>query len=359
MNTATPTRTRIEKHYVFKMFALAIVMLSFSLTQFAQTTPQLSLADLLIGLRSKKASLPERNKILAEAVKQRGVTFAPSPEIEKELATTGADSSLLDAIRVKAVPEKPAVVEPAKTVAAPAAPDFSTYQKSGDANFGKGEFTAALADYDKSIEMKADNAAAYYGRGKVHFSLKSYSVAVTAFAKAIELSPKDAMAYLNRGASYEMLGEVDKAAADYQKAVDLDAANETAKASLKKIRDEQARAAAAKLAPPPVVVPDPVKVVPQFLNLGTLTSENAVKMVMPIYSPFAQRANIEGKVMVEVDLDEQGNVVYAKATSGHQLLRSSAEDAAEKSKFKPVTFENKPIKAKGIIVYNFSLRPSK
>lgn len=356
MNTATPNRKR---HYVFKAAALTIVLLSLSLTQFAQTTPQLSLADLLIGLRSKKVSLPERNKILAEAVKQRGVTFAPSPEIEKELATTGADSSLLDAIRVKAVPEKPAVMEPAKTAAAPVAPDFSTYQKSGDANFGKGEFTAALADYDKSIEMKADNASAYYSRGKAHFSLKSYSVAVKDFTKAIELSPKDATAYFNRGASYEMLGEAEKAAADYQKSLDFDGTNETAKAGLKKIRDEQARAAAAKLAPPPVVAPEPVKVAPQFLNLGTLTSENAVKMVMPIYSPFAQRSNIEGKVTVEVDLDDQGNVVSAKATSGHQLLRSSAEDAAEKSKFKPATFENRPIKAKGVIIYNFSLRPAK
>lgn len=357
MKAPSTKRKLFQIKHPFRFFALSVLMLSFSLAQFAQNTPQLSLADLLIGLRSKKVTLPERNKILTEAVKQRGITFVPSPEIEKELTTTGADSTLLDAIRVKATPEKPVVVETPKIVAAPAT-DFAFYQRSGDANFGKGDFNAALADYNKSLEMKADTPAVYYGRGKAYFSLKSYSVAVADFTKAIELSPKDSMAYFNRGFSYEMLGEADKAAADYQKAIDLDAANESAKVNLKKIRDEQARAAAAKDVPP-VVAPEPVKVAPQFLNLGSLTAENAVKMVTPIYSPFAQRANIEGRVTVEIDIDEKGNVVSAKAQNGHQLLRSSAEDAARKSTFKQVTFDNKPIKAKGIIVYNFSLRPSK
>jgi hypothetical protein len=38
------------------------------------------------------------------------------------------------------------------------------------------------------------------------------------------------------------------------------------------------------------------------------------------------------------------------------MLRSSAEDAANKSKFKPAMFNSRPIKGKGVINYNFSLK---
>jgi protein TonB len=82
-------------------------------------------------------------------------------------------------------------------------------------------------------------------------------------------------------------------------------------------------------------------------------------MISPTYALTAQRANVEGKVSVDVELDENGDVVSAKATSGHQLLRAAAEDAARRSKFKPGTFNNKPIKAKAVIVYNFTLRPAR
>ena len=80
--------------------AVAALVLAMAAGLRAQT-PQLSLADLLIGLRSKKVTLEERNKILAEAVRQRGITFALTGEIEKELSTTGAGKELISAIRQK------------------------------------------------------------------------------------------------------------------------------------------------------------------------------------------------------------------------------------------------------------------
>ena len=79
--------------------------------------PQLSLADLLIGLRSKKVSLPERNTILTEAVRQRGVTFTMTPEIEKELETTGASPTLIEAIRQKGTVVKAVATSSPKPVA--------------------------------------------------------------------------------------------------------------------------------------------------------------------------------------------------------------------------------------------------
>ncbi|MEO8574264.1 MAG: TonB family protein [Pyrinomonadaceae bacterium] len=319
-------------------------------------TPQLSLADILIGLRSKKVSLPDRNAILTEAVRQRGVTFAMTPEIEKELETTGASPSFVDAIRQKIAASKPTptVAKPPVVAAVPTptpAPDFDFYQTRADQNAGKGEFGQALADYNKSLEMKADNAVAYIGRGKTHFSLKSYDLSVKDFDRALELNPRDSVAFLNRGVSFEKLGDTKKAMGDYQKAADLDPANDTAKGNLKRLQDAATAAAAAEAAqnvPPPTP--------PEFVTLGILSVANAVKMVTPSYSVIAQRSQVEGKVVVDLELDEMGEVVSAKASSGHQMLRGSAEDAAKRSKFKPAMYNNRPIKAKAQIVYNFSLK---
>jgi protein TonB len=110
---------------------------------------------------------------------------------------------------------------------------------------------------------------------------------------------------------------------------------------------DAAAAEAAKNAPPPT---------PEFVNLGIISAANATRMTAPVYSIIAQKSQIEGKVVVGLDLDENGNVVLAKALSGHQMLRASAEDAAKRSKFKPATYNNRPVKAKAQIIYNFTLR---
>src|SRR5215203_1586951 len=105
--------------------AAAIVSITLILgSTAAAQSPQLSLADILIGLRSKKVSLPDRNTSLTEAVRQRGVTFAMTPEIEKELETTGAYPSLVDAIRQKIAASKPVppVAKPAVVAVATPSP---------------------------------------------------------------------------------------------------------------------------------------------------------------------------------------------------------------------------------------------
>ena len=348
--------------FVFPHFAsfclLASLVLSMSFAMRAQQ-PQLTLADLLIGLRSKKVNVPERNAILTEAVKQRGVTFSLSADIEKELAATGAYKNLLDAIREKTTPVKVAPTPLPVAVATPAPPpppDASFYQRRADANLGKGEFTLALADYNKAVELKADDAVAFLNRGKVYYNLKSFDKAVSDYDRSIELNPKGSLAYYNRGVSHEKMGNPQKAITDYQKAVDLDASNESAKSGLKRLRDEEL--AKAVKPPPPMIVPEPVKT-PEWINMGNLTAANAIRMVTPVYSPIAQRANIEGRVTVEVEINEKGDVVSAKAVSGHPLLRGSAEDAASKSKFRPAMFGSQAIKGKGSITYNFTLRSAK
>jgi TonB family protein len=320
----------------------------------AAQNPPLSLADLLIGLRSKKATIEERNLILARAVMERGVTFINGPQIEKELIATGADQVLIAAVREKSVKPVPAATPTPAPKPTPTPAEF--YSKRADASLAKGEVDAALTDYSEALKIKADDPDLYVSRGKAHFSKKDFDRSVKDYDKAIEIAPKTVVAFLNRGASYEGLGDVQKALTDYKAAANLEPASEKAKAEVKRIEDKLAkdeedriaaeREAAAKAA---------AAVVPEFLNLGSLSAANADRMVTPTYPAMARQSRIVGKVSVDVELDEEGNVTKADATSGHAMLRQAAEDAAKRSKFKPANYNGKPNKANGIIVYSFSL----
>lgn len=342
-------------------FAILIFFQSVSAQQ-----PQLSLADFLIGLRSKKVTLPERNKLLTEAAKARGVTFELTPEIEKELENTGADKDLIDAIRTKAPVIKISSTVPPKTepktepvpVSTPPPPDHAFYQKRAGASLTKGDFDSAIADLGKAIELNSTDAADFISRGVAYYNKKSFDLAIADYSKAIELKPGESMTYLNRGFAYEKSGDSEKALADFQKAVDLDATNESASLNLKRLKDdkaerlakEDAARKAAEAASKPVVPATP----PEAVALGQLSSAQATRMIMPVYSEIARKANIEGKVTVSVTLDAEGNVTSAKAQGGHPFLRQAAEEAARKSKFKPATFGGAPIKATGFIIYNFT-----
>jgi tetratricopeptide (TPR) repeat protein len=54
-------------------------------------------------------------------------------------------------------------------------------------------------------------------------------------------------------------------------------------------------------------------------------------------------------------LDEEGNVMAARAISGHPLLKDSAVAAATGWKFKPTTLSGVPVKVIGTITFNFTL----
>ena len=346
------------------------ILTAFSTNAVAQPN-QLMLADIVIALRSKKVTLPERNKILAEAVVVRGVTFVLTQEIEKELADTGADSSLIEAIRQKgrivkiaAVVTPPAESKPKPEPVAAAAPplDFSFYEKRADASFANGAFDSAIADYTKAIEMDPKSAEAIMGRGLAYANKQSYDLAIADYDKAIELKPKNVAAFANRGAAYEKKGDTEKAVADYDKAVELEPTNEFVKAGADRLHAAQAeaKAKAAKKPEPIVAPPTPsvtAPVAPEFVDLGALTNAVTVKMVKPLYPTFAIKAHVGGQVVVNVELDEAGNVTSAKVASGPQLLKQVSEDAAMKSKFKPPMAGNMATKGKGYIVYNFTPEP--
>jgi protein TonB len=93
-------------------------------------------------------------------------------------------------------------------------------------------------------------------------------------------------------------------------------------------------------------------VVPQSVEVGELNGY-AVELIAPIYPEIAKKANIQGQVTVQIMLGREGNVISVKAVSGHMFLRPSCENAAYKSKFKPVYSNNETVRATGFLSYNF------
>ncbi len=88
------------------------------------------------------------------------------------------------------------------------------------------------------------------------------------------------------------------------------------------------------------------------VNAGILNGR-AVNLPKPAYPPLAKQMRAAGQVVVQVLVDEAGNVTSAKATSGNPILRASAEAAARQSKFNPVRVNSQPVPASGVVLYNF------
>lgn len=87
---------------------------------------------------------------------------------------------------------------------------------------------------------------------------------------------------------------------------------------------------------------------------GVLNSR-ALNRPAPVYPAVARAAGAEGRVTVEVLVNEEGKIDSAKAVDGHPLLRQAAVDAARQWEFAPTKLSNQPVKVTGRISFDFSL----
>jgi Ca-activated chloride channel family protein len=90
------------------------------------------------------------------------------------------------------------------------------------------------------------------------------------------------------------------------------------------------------------------------LSAGVLNGK-ALRLPVPTYPPAARNSGAQGRVVVEVTIDEQGKVIEARAVSGHAFLLQSAVQAARQARFTPALLSGQPVKIKGTINYVFTL----
>lgn len=87
---------------------------------------------------------------------------------------------------------------------------------------------------------------------------------------------------------------------------------------------------------------------------GGVLNSKAISLPSPPYPPAARAAKATGTVVVQVTVDESGNVISAHAVSGHPLLQAAAVAAARGARFPPVKLSGEPVKVNGTITYNFA-----
>jgi len=101
--------------------------------------------------------------------------------------------------------------------------------------------------------------------------------------------------------------------------------------------------------PPPPPPPAP----PRAPISGGVLNGKAISLPRPAYPPIARQAHASGTVVVQVTIDENGNVISAHAVSGHPLLQAVAVAAARGARFSPTKLSGQPVKVTGVITYNF------
>jgi len=81
------------------------------------------------------------------------------------------------------------------------------------------DFTEAMADVDRSIELTPHYGDAWFSKGNIFYALGDFQAAVDAFSEALTREPSTPeLVYYNRAKAYERLGQGQKAAADLQAA---------------------------------------------------------------------------------------------------------------------------------------------
>ncbi len=79
-----------------------------------------------------------------------------------------------------------------------------------------------------------------------------------------------------------------------------------------------------------------------------------ISSVPPVYPDLARSQSIRGDVVVDLLVDETGNVVQAQVVSGPALLREAAVEALRKNKYRPATLDGKATSAHVMVTIHFN-----
>ena len=82
---------------------------------------------------------------------------------------------------------------------------------------------------------------------------------------------------------------------------------------------------------------------------------NIVKRISPDY-PFLAKVNgIHGDVVIQILIDEQGNVSNTRVLSGDPALTGTALEAVKQWKYKPTLLNNQPIQVETTVTIRFHM----
>ena len=101
--------------------------------------------------------------------------------------------------------------------------------------------------------------------------------------------------------------------------------------------------------PPPAAAKKPIRVA------STLQTSKLIRRITPDYPPLAKQARVEGMVMLQVLVDETGNISEINIIRGHPLLVQAAVDAVKEWKYSPTLLNDEPVAVIATVTVNFVL----
>ncbi len=106
-----------------------------------------------------------------------------------------------------------------------------------------------------------------------------------------------------------------------------------------------------------IPIPPPQQSAPKrIVRVGSnLKAPRQIYSVQPEYPALARQTHVSGTVVVNAVIDEHGNVVGARAVSGHPLLIPEALKAVLQWKYEPTLLNGTPVAVEMEVTVHFSL----
>jgi Tfp pilus assembly protein PilF len=99
--------------------------------------------------------------------------------------------------------------------------NYIAYLNRGNAYKDLGNYSQAIVDYDKAIELDRTIAEAYFRRGNAYIALGNEKQAIEDYDRAIEINPTVAEFYINRADIYAAHGNEKQAIEDAKRAIEI------------------------------------------------------------------------------------------------------------------------------------------
>lgn len=95
------------------------------------------------------------------------------------------------------------------------------YKKLGDQYLAKGDYEAAIINYNQALQININDFQVYDKRGFAYCQLGNYTAAIADYDQAIRLNSHIAVAYKNRAEARSHIGDYQGAIEDYTQAVKI------------------------------------------------------------------------------------------------------------------------------------------
>jgi periplasmic protein TonB len=105
----------------------------------------------------------------------------------------------------------------------------------------------------------------------------------------------------------------------------------------------------------PAPAPQPAATAAAPAAPKALVAAVAITKTSPVYPELAMRSRLTGSVALDLEIDEQGKVVKAKALSGPIIFHDAAIAAAMKWRYKPASIGGTNVRSKASVTMDFKL----